>query len=68
MTSELDKKNERITLFSNEGCCRTNMSYMNSTSIRFEEKRETETEPNRFRANVDLPPATVSKFKQVLHF
>ena len=44
------------------------MWYTNSTSIRFDAKRETETEPNKFRENVDLPPATVSKFDAELYF
>ena len=44
------------------------MLYTDSASIRFDAKRETETEPNRFRANVDLPAATVSKSDQVLLF
>ena len=40
--------------------------YTNSVSIRFDLKRKTETEPNEFRTNVDLPPATVSKSDQIL--
>ena len=41
------------------------ISYANSASIRFDEKRETKTELNEFSANVDLPPATVSKSGEV---
>ena len=62
------KKNERINLFFNESVFVQMISYTNSASIRFDLIRETETEPNEFRTNVDLPPATVSKSDQVLRF
>ena len=44
------------------------MLYTDSASIRFDARRETKTEPNRFRANVDLPAATFSKSDKVLLF